>query len=156
MWIKEVGSWIGGAVVGIMLMAGFDSLISTWRGRRGAMRGIWWQMIPPFEQEPEKLDRVTCRHTGLSVSARIDRVSPALQQHRAWRFEGRIQGNLVFGVFFSRDAADLSYGTIQLHKGDAMGRIWKGTYSRVQLSAEKRGWIESVRHIPLEWRRDQP
>src|SRR5690348_14223972 len=140
MWLKEIGSWVGGAVVGILLTASFNGLASTWRGRRGTMTGTWWQVIPSFGQEPEKLDRVACRHTGLSVGAKIRRTRPASQEHRAWRFEGRIQGNLLYGVFFSKDAADLSYGTVQLHKGDAMGTLWKGTYSRVHMSAEKKGW----------------
>ena len=156
MWIKEIGSWVGGAVVGILLTAGFDGLASARRGRRGTMSGVWWQVIPSFGQEPDKLDRITCRHTAMSVSAEIHRTDPASQTHRSWRFEGRVQGNLLYGVFFSKDAADLSYGTIQLHKDNAMGTLWKGTYSRVHLSAEKKGWTETVPHVPLEWRREAP
>lgn len=67
-----------------------------------------------------------------------------------------MQGSLLYGVFFSKDASDLSYGTIQLHKDNELGTIWRGTYSRVHLSSGSEGWTERVFHIPLTWQREAP
>jgi hypothetical protein len=153
---SDLISWVGGALVGIALTWGFDAIRAIWLGRRGPMRGIWWQSIPVFDDQPQKLDKVKCRHTGNSVSAGIRRTEPDYEVNRAWKFEGRIQGNLLYGIFFSHNASDLSYGTIQLHKHDELGTVWKGTYSRLRLRSQEESWIEYLPHIPLEWRRVQP
>jgi hypothetical protein len=113
-------------------------------------------MRSPFNDQPQKLDKVKCRHSGNVVTAQIQRRMPSSDTGRMWHFEGRAQGNLLYGIFFSRNEADLSYGTIQLHKHDEFGLIWKGTYSRLRLRSEEESWVEYLPHIPLEWNRDIP
>lgn len=156
MHLSDILSWVGGGVVGVALTWALNGARAAWQGQRGPLRGIWWQHIPHFHDQPQKLDMIKCRNSGKSVTAHIQRKEPADEAHRNWNFEGRAQGNLLYGIFYSRNASDLSYGTILLHKHDEFGTIWKGTYSRLRLRSEEEGWVEYLPHIPLEWSRKAP
>lgn len=148
-------SWIGGGLAGVLLTWGFETARHSWQGRRGHMYGIWHQTIPAFEDQVLKKDEVKCRHIRDSISARIRRMDPAGESHRSWRFQGKIRGNLLYGIFISESASDLSYGTIQLHKHDTHGDVWRGTYTRLRLRAQDETWTEDLPHIPLEWQRER-
>lgn len=152
----EIGSWVGGGLVGVVLTWGYEVIRSSWRWSRGPMRGRWYQVIPSFKDQPRKVDEVVCRHSGRTVTASIRRRVPADESHRSWRFEGQTQGNLLYGIFFSRDASEISYGTIQMHKQDEFGNVWRGTYCRLRLRATATSWKEELPHIPLEWDRKIP
>jgi hypothetical protein len=137
MHLSDVISWVGGGVVGVAFTWSLTALRTAWQGQRGPLRGVWWQCVPPFNDQPQKLDKVKCRHSGNVVTAQIQRRTPSIETGRMWHFEGRAQRNLLYGIFFSYNEADLSYGTIQLHKHDEFGLIWKGTYSRLRLQSEE-------------------
>lgn len=151
--LSDVTSWVVGGVVGVALAWSLNAVRTAWQGQRGPLRGVWWEYTPPVNGQPQKLDRVKCRNSGKTVTAHIQRKEPSIEAHRKWYFQGRAEGNLLYGHFFSHDPNEVSYGTMQLHKHDQFGTVWKGTYSRPQLRPEEEGWVEYLPHIPIEWRR---
>lgn len=106
MHLSDVLSWVGGGVVGVALTWSLSAIRTAWQGQRGPLRGVWWQSIPPFHDQPQKLDMVKCRNSGKAVTAHIQRKEPVAEASRNWHFEGRAQGNLLYGIFYSRDASD--------------------------------------------------
>jgi len=70
----------------------------------------------------------------------------------------KIRGNFIFGMFFTLtpDINALSYGTIQLHRENIEGTLWKGFYVRLEINSSEGKWSEILDPIPYTWQRLHP
>jgi len=140
-----------GAVLGILLKPLWDFAAS----RHGEFTGVWQQIIPPFEGEPEKLATVKVRHVSDRLIATTHRTAPKLAFAQNWKVEARIKRGLVFGIYWPEDTSKLpgSYGTLQFKIRDE--NRFEGFYVRVRPDGgdDIMEFRESLKTIPLRWER---
>lgn len=131
--------------------------VQSWGGA-GTLAGTWWCVIPPYREEPEKIDLVDLRPAGENLVAKVRRTKPVSQDQRRWEFVGKVRGNFLFGMFYTQtpDINALSYGTVQLYRENAEGTAWGGFYVRLEINAHRDGWSEQLEPIPLSWTRSSP
>lgn len=131
--------------------------VQTW-GNPEALAGRWWAHLGPYRDEPLKLDLVELKVQGEDLTADIRRARPADQSERRWRFQGKVRGSFLFGMFYTTtpDVNALSYGTIQLRRQDTAGTVWAGFYVRLEIGAVAEGWSTTLEPVDLRWERSEP
>lgn len=125
--------------------------------RRGNLSGTWYQVIPSWEGEPEKLDLVECVHYRDTITGKIRRLKPENQRYKSWEFTTKIRRNLIFGIFLSDDVRKNpgSYGTLQLNMLNE--NHLQGFYVRLTvspLSPNEATFTDELRRIPFQWKRN--
>ncbi len=129
-------------------------LIRLWKIKHGAFTGRWSQNIynPAKPEELTKVDLVSVRHNGDTITADIRRTTPEEQKDRSWRFVGRFTNGQIYGHFYSKNLGDPSYGTIPLRQRE------RGCFQGFYLKGKSKtnGWDQDVTQmqvILLEWKR---
>lgn len=126
------------------------------RSSKGEYTGTWQQIIPPYQNEPEKIAIVKIKQLGDKLICKTVRTVPKLEFKQEWRFECRIKRNLIFGIYWPKDGSRIpgSYGTLQFHIVN--DNLFEGFYVRAQhnssLNAERQ-FVDKLNTIPLKWER---
>ena len=121
---------------------------------------IWFQDIPPTDEESSKTDVVHVYSWGPNISGTIKRVEPKSGQElgKEWRFEGRLlEPDMIVLTFWSvgskNHAQDpLSYGTITLCLDP---NNMQGIYVRHPKTKGERSSV-AMKPYALVWRRNNP
>jgi len=152
-----------GDIVYALALSVLGSLITVWyvhfidylRARRGEFTGEWEQIIPAFEDEPEKRATVRIRHIGDKIHAVTRRISPPADFVQRWNVEGRVKRGLMFGIYWPQDSSKLpgSYGTLQFKVVSEV--LLEGFYvrAREERSDGTATFAECLKTIPLRWER---
>jgi len=147
--------WVLGSVIGSLGTVWYIELRTYLQARRGEFTGDWKQIIPAFEDEPEKIAIVRCKHVGDRIVARTERVLPESPVVQRWEVEGRIKRGLIFGIYWPEDSSKLpgSYGTLQFKIVDE--NLFDGFYVRARSAqtTDKGEFIEKLKTIPIRWER---
>jgi len=154
--VSTVGLPLAAAIFGAFLFEIVRRLFRWWDERRGPLRGRWWQHIPPFQNEPEKLDKMTMRHNSRdgTLAATIERELP--QAGKKWKFDGYVRDSLIFGVFLNDDPNEMSYGTMRLIVSASDKSRWTGEYTRLHLDQKSGKLISTILNVPVTWSRGRP
>lgn len=141
------------ALIGALVAIVLQEVFAYWRGRSGFLAGRWDETLYDKQGNVAKIDRIVVQHHGNVVKGRIRRLNPVDQSFKRWRFYGRIEGNLLFGVFWSTDLRRNpgSYGTIQLHMLNQSR--FTGFYVRLDVASDLTGISETMSRLKLEWER---
>lgn len=130
--------------------------LRVFRGRCGFLHGEWNAWIFSGDKVV-KTDHVICHHRGSRVAARIRRIAPHDQTYKRWKFTGRLNGNLLFGHFWSTVQRRIprSCGTIQLYYSEDRDLL-RGYYVRLSSVTDEsetghfHGGLQDIRY---EWHR---
>lgn len=122
-----------------------------------ALEGTWWMYSPEFHDEPVKLHRVELERDQLNLSARMYRVEPEEDRRLEWKFQGRVQGRDIVGIYYTANPREnpLSYGTVQLRRAPGREDTWIGSYGRLNITELSRiddAWVQ----VPVTLQRQQP
>ena len=145
--------------IGAFLLGFLICRISPWiytKVLKGNLSGTWYQKIPSWGNEPEKLDLVECVHHGDTMSGKIRRLKPEDQRYKSWEFAMKVRRSLIFGIFLSDDLRKNpgSYGTLQLNMLDE--NHLQGFYVRLAVfssSPSEPTFTDELRQIPFHWER---
>lgn len=142
--------------VGGLLTAGAVAAL-TWllfrltTGRHFLSR-VWIAELPAADGDALRYDRVCCTvhgWRGEKVKAAISRLLPEEQVGKRWSFEGRFEGNFLYGHFWSTDPKRTdSRGAIALYRVE--DDFLEGHYTKV-VYARTGGWELALRKYI--WRR---
>ena len=139
-----------GLIVAVLL--GGCAWLRRYLRSRGPLAGEWDQVIPAQGGQSEKHDKVTCHHRGRRVFGAIERLQPAEQHHKKWRFEGRYRESVLFACFWSEDEMVYSFGVWLLTHVDENRLV--GHYLRLNArDTELSEVLQEARRIPFTWNR---
>jgi hypothetical protein len=141
------------ALIGAFLTIVIQEATSYWRGRSGFLAGTWDETLYDKQGNIAKIDRLVLRHHGNIIKGKIRRLQPPDQTFKRWQLYGRIEGNLLFGIFWSTDLKRNpgSYGTMQLHMLNQSS--FTGFYVRLDIASNQAGISETMTRLKLEWKR---
>jgi len=144
-----------GSVIGSLGTVWYISLNTYLQARKGEFTGDWKQVIPAYEDEPEKIAVVKCKQVGDRLFGHTERVSPKTQFTQRWEVEARIKRGLIFGIYWPEDSAKLpgSYGTLQFKIVDET--LFDGFYVRARSihTTGQAEFAEKLKTIPIRWER---
>lgn len=142
---------IVGSLIGVPLGLLAQELIAHLKSRKGPLTDEWDQIID--EGGVTKRDRVHCRQIGDRLEGTIERVEPADQKYKTWRFQARIRGSMLFGMFWATDLKKNpgSYGTLQLHMIDYS--TLEGFYVKSTTTLNKSRFIGQLKEFHFKWHR---
>lgn len=90
--------------------------LSFRKARKGVLTGAWEQLIYDEAGNLVKKDIVDCWHVGERIIGRIRRLEPAGQSYKQWKFEGKLNSKLFFGIFWTTVRQNPeSCGTLQMY-----------------------------------------
>jgi hypothetical protein len=136
--------------VSFLLGFGAQELITFFRYRKRALTGNWEQIIE--DGQTIKRDLVRCRHVGDKLSGTIERLEPADQNYKRWKFEAQQRGSMIFGTFWTTDLRNNeSYGTIQ-HYLITNSRL-EGFYVRLEVTTQESKLIGNLKETRFRWHR---
>ena len=145
---RIVSSIIGG--ISVLL---FQQGLAYFQARRGFLTGEWEQLIFDIDGKVEKRDRITIHHAGDTFKGLVRRLEPIDQSYRSWHLLGRIEGNMIFCIYWSTNFRlnPGSYGTIQLH----MINHWDftGFYVKLVVADKLTEFSEAFASTRLQWKR---
>jgi hypothetical protein len=142
---------IVGSLIGVPLGLLAQEIIAYIKSRKGPLTDEWEQIIDAGGIA--KRDRVRCRQIGDRLEGTIERVEPADQKYKMWRFQARIRGAMLFGMFWATDLKKNpgSYGTLQLHMIDYS--TLEGFYVKSTTTPEKSKFIGQLKEFHFKWHR---
>jgi len=150
-----VGALLGAALQ-LLLITG-DRFIASWRGE---FRGTWYQILPPWRNQPERIDRLTVRQRGQRIRVSVKRLGPHSETKRRWKMTGYVHGNVLVAVFYTTTPKEdsSSYGVLTLHRDTQIkeSSVWRGTYNRPDtepLDVIRQG---CATNRPIVWQRKSP
>lgn len=122
-----------------------------------ALEGTWWMHSPEFHDEPIKVHRVELERDGLNLSARMYRIEPGTDRELEWKFQGRVQGHDIVGIYYTMNPREnpLSYGTVQLCRSPGREEAWTGSYGRLNVTESDQDDDAWVR-VPVTLQRQHP
>lgn len=142
-----------GSLIGAVLVVLVQERISFLRARHGFLTGQWLQLIYDDQGKVIKRDRLDLRHEGNIIKGHYCRLEPSDQKFKEWQFSGRLEGHLLYGLYWSSDLKKNpgSYGTSQLHMINQAK--FTGFYTRLIISNDADKYSESMALIKIEWTR---
>lgn len=153
--ISILASAIAGA-----LLAEAVRVADRWVTARGSeMTGEWFQVIPEWEGDPPRHDRLSVKQSDHRLEIEARRLRPHGERARRWRITGYLHGNVLVAVFYTLVPKEdpSSYGVIIMHRDRINGKaVWRGTYARPDrdnLATIQSGALE---RRPIVWQRDDP
>jgi hypothetical protein len=146
----NIPSTIVGAAVGWGVTEGLKTL-QRYRERKGALDGLWLQIIPAQHERAEQRDLVTVIHRGELIEGTVQGESPESRRTRRWKFTGTLRFGFIFGHFWSTNTTDTSFGTVYIRQTSNEATSLQGTYTRLHIDPEKR--LCETATSAVEWRR---
>lgn len=141
------------SIVGAILYTQAQALVKYFQSRKGTLAGEWDQIIEdPKTKQIIKRDRIKCRNIKDKLWGTIERLEPADEHNKRWKFEARKKGNMIFGTFWAADLKNNeSYGTIQHHMVNR-SRL-EGFYVKLEVDIQKGKLVSTLKEIPFRWQR---
>lgn len=145
------------AIVQAVVILG-ERWLASWRGE---FRGTWYEIVPAWRDQPERIDRLKVRQRGQRITVSAQRLRPGgAEQGRRWRMTGYVHGNVLVGIFHittpNVDAS--SFGTFTLHRDSSVkeSSVWRGTYVRPDSEPLEVIVAGNQPQRPIVWQRAHP
>jgi hypothetical protein len=144
---------VAGFVAGVVFALLAALVARLFRAHSGPFSGAWEQQVADARGGNRAIDRVEARQRGTSVEARIRRREPTVEDYKAWRFSGRVEGPLLSGVMWSEDTqrTPATYAAMQIALIDPARA--EGFVSHRQVAQNGGQFIETALQSPLTWTR---
>jgi hypothetical protein len=142
--------------IGALWTSGRGAVLSWYLLRRGEIRGVWYEILEPYEDKPRRVDKVKVRQRGQRIFGHIERLRP--RGHGKWRFAGYVHGNVVVSVFFTttpkKDPS--SYGVINMYRDPSHEGRYCGYYTRPNFASFEAFVGSGLPRMPIVWQRQRP
>jgi hypothetical protein len=137
--------------ISFLLGLGAKELITYFKYRKRALTGDWEQIIEE-EGQTTKRDLVHCRHIGDKLEGTIERLEPADQNYKRWKFEAQLRNAMIFGTFWATDPRNHeSYGTIQ-HYLITNSKL-EGFYVKIEVTTQDGKVVSNFKETRFRWQR---
>jgi|GEM_PF-3682291 len=139
-----------GSIIAAIIIAVIVRLYKRYQLGRGHFAGEWNQIIPKYQDEPEKRDIVNCRQKGERIFGEVQRIEPYEQNWKKWKFNGRVRENVLVAYFWSDDPCVNSFGSyILVHSGEYK---YMGHYTKLLPTCRDIDKIIDMNpRIPFRW-----
>jgi len=137
------------SLLGALLVLAIQESVKYLKSRKGPLTGDWLQTFT--DSQTDKQDLVHCRHIGDRLEGTIERLKPADQTYKRWRFEARKRNAMIFGTYWAIDRKnnDGSHGTIQ-HYLITNSRL-EGFYVKLQVATQKGRFVSNLKATRFQW-----
>lgn len=140
-----------GAIIGAILWEAGRSIRDRLRERAAPHTGRWLGTISKHGSEEPKDDLYEIRQSSSELFGTIARLKPDKQNHRRWRFHGRLIGRDFIGAFWGD-----SYGVWFLRKPRNDDWQFEGRYLSIHDTLNPDGSISgNLDSVPLTLRRER-
>jgi hypothetical protein len=149
--IKATIIWgIVANIISFLIGFGTKELITFLKYRKRALTGEWEQIIE--DGQTIRRDLVHCRHIGDRLEGTIERLEPADQNYKRWKFEAQKRHSMIFGTFWATDLTNNeSYGTIQ-HYLITNSKL-EGFYVKLEVTTEENKVVSNLKETRFRWQR---
>lgn len=106
------------SIAGALLVLAVQYAARRIQEHRSPFTGEWEDYIFDENGKVVKKDRISMRQRDDTVNGKIARIEPSSQNHRRWKFIGKIFGPNVFAIFWPVDKSIPSYGCWYVHQKD--------------------------------------
>ena len=90
--------------------------VITHFNKRNDFSGTWEDQIFDSNGVVEKKDKFLIVQNGIELSGTIERLFPADQNYRRWKFKGNIQDDSIIACFWPTNKTDASFGCLFVKK----------------------------------------
>jgi hypothetical protein len=142
-----------GFLAGVVFSLGLALVARLFRSRGGPFSGVWEQQVASAHGGQRAVDRIEMRQKGTRVEARIQRREPMVEDYKAWRFAGHVEGSLLSGVMWSADTQQTpaTYAAVQIALIDPARA--EGFVTHRQVAQNGGRFIATALQSPLVWTR---